>query len=91
MLLERLELYAMGITEPSRVLITGGYAISLRRAKRRAARYDAILVRKDGWTIGFPKHLRQEALALWPADWDALCDLTTGKVHRLNQEPADGC
>lgn len=92
MLMELLEHYAMGIRKPTRVVISVNpvHAVRPVRAKRLGVDYDMILVRKDGWSIGFRSEWRIEVLALFPDDWEAACYLQQVAVVRLASPQREG-
>jgi hypothetical protein len=57
-------------SEPNRVLINaGGEAIPMKRALQQGIVADLIFVRNDGWSLGAPGYLEQEAYSLWSDEW----------------------
>lgn len=93
MLLEILEHYAIGVKQPSEVLIP------TRRKKFEivtpniwghwqgmAVKYDMILVRSDGWSLGFSRDWKNVAMGLC-LDWIALIDTEWQIVERF-ESPA---
>lgn len=92
MLMELLEHFAMGIRKPKRVVISVNpvHAVCLKRANWVGIGYDMILVRKDGWSIGFHHQWRNEVLALYPDDWEAVCYLNEKAVVRLAPSQREG-
>lgn len=53
-----------------------GLALSPRRAQQLGIKAEAILVRNDGWTLGFPRKFAAEAYATWPGRWDGFVVLS---------------
>lgn len=92
MLMELLEHYAMGVKSPKRVVVSVNpvRTVSPRRARRAGIEYDSILVRKDGWTVGFPCQWRREVQALYPDDWEAVCYLGSTTVVRMDAWKREG-
>ena len=74
---------------PDRVIVSRcGYAVTLDDAEQRGFRVDYILERNDGWTLGTPEHLYQEAWNLWPNHWVAVHRVTpeeTGNAEKEHQ------
>ena len=56
---------------PDRVLISSdGEATSSRRAREEhGVNPDVIFIRRDGWSLGAPKHLARVAYRLWADEW----------------------
>lgn len=70
---------------PERVLINKqGNATTPQMAK---ARYGiiphVIFLRDDGWTIGAPRHLENQAFALWASHWVAVMRNIPGTFEPL--------
>lgn len=92
MLMELLEHYAMGVKKPRRIVISRNpvHAVCLKRARWAGVTYDMVLVRKDGWSIGFHHQWRDEVYALHPDDWEAVCDLVAQTVIRIATPKREG-
>jgi hypothetical protein len=86
MLLEVLELYAMGILKPDRVVISIDPVNAVRpsKAQRKGVDYDTIFVRRDGWAVACRREWRGKTYLLWPQEWDAVITLGNQCVRRLN-------
>ncbi len=63
---------------PERIMVSKeGHAVPPDRAFREheisPAAISVILVRKDGWTLGAPEGLEDEAFELWKDEWEWFC------------------
>lgn len=66
---------------PRRVLVEGGYGELPSRAKKDYdIEPDIIFIRNDGWSLGAPDHLADNAEKLWAGRW-------IGVLIRPNTEP----
>ena len=85
MLLETMELYAMGVLKPARVVISGEpfNAVRLRKAQRKGIGYDTIFIRNDGWTIGCCAQWRGATFKIYRGDWIAVATLFNQQVRRF--------
>lgn len=54
----------------NRILVDAeGTAMSMKRAFDLGVEPDVGFMRKDGWTLGAPKHLEKEARRMWEGEW----------------------
>ena len=80
------------IRGPVRVVVeTEGDDVTLAVPPSEAAeRYninpDFILIRDDGWSLGFRKEDETAALKLWAGKWVAMLLLATGGLTRINPD-----
>jgi len=55
---------------PRRVLVEGDFSATLRRAKEiYDIEPDIVFIRNDGWSLGAPDHLADNAERLWAGHW----------------------
>ncbi len=51
---------------PSRVLVEPDYAVPCKKAREEyGINPDVIFIREDGWSLGAPKSLEQDAVKMW--------------------------
>jgi len=87
--------YALSILSrgPRRVLVDDNYAVSRSRAAEiHGITPDIIFIRDDGWSLGAPKHLANQAEELWVDEWIGVLirgksqPLTMDEYHELKED-----
>lgn len=69
--------------KPARVIIDAeGTATIPERARELGIKVEGVLIRDDGWSLGFPMNLKMEAYRLWPSDWVAVIT-SDGKILKV--------
>lgn len=75
---------------PDRVMVNKDLeSVGYLRAFDRGVTPDIIFIRDDGWTLGAPEKLEQEAYSTWPTQWVGFIRKPETEARSMSEYPAE--